>query len=140
MNLAWRAGSPLATLSLRPSDHVHHPDSGKVHHAVASEPWPFAKPRCIPTIRQKEVDRLPGRIHSSVKEAISSFDVAIRLIPPPAPVCWLQMGSATLVQLRTVELNPSTDATGIDRKSALARHLRHMGERNWVPGTTSRTT
>ena len=47
------------------------------------------------------------------------------------------MWPATLVQLRTVDLDPSPDATGIDSKSTLDRHLCHMRERDWIPQVPS---
>src|SRR5436190_19656197 len=47
------------------------------------------------------------------------------------------MTPTTLVQLRTIDLDPLPDATGIDCQSAFCRHLCHMHERDWVPQVPS---
>jgi hypothetical protein len=88
--------------------------------------------RRIAPIRQQKVDGLPGGIDRSVKEAISSFDVDVGFIQPPASVGALQKRSGAPIYFRTVDLDPAPDTTCRNCQSSLGSHLGHVRERDRV--------
>src|SRR5271154_4318498 len=63
--------------------------------------------------RQQKIDRLPGRIHSPVQILVLTLNLYIGLVDTVALVRALEMGLATLVQFRRVDLHPTPNATGI---------------------------
>lgn len=87
----------------------------------------------IAPISQQEIDGLSCRIDGSIQETLSSLDVDVRLIQPPASVCPSQVRTAALIYFRTVYLHPTPNAAGRNCQSALRCHLRHVNQRNLVP-------
>jgi hypothetical protein len=87
---------------------------------------------CITPVSQEEINSLPAGIYGSVKKPLPSFDVDIRLIQPPTPVCPSQVPTAALIHFRTEHLNPSPNAAGRNCKSTLGCHLGHVRQRNRV--------
>jgi hypothetical protein len=75
---------------------------------------------------EQEIDRLAVFVNGPVKVFVLAFNSDVCFIYAIALRGRLEMGSATLLQLRAVDLNPPPDAAGIDGQPSLPHQLGDM--------------
>jgi hypothetical protein len=82
--------------------------------------------RSVTVGREQEINSLPGGIHGSVQITVLPFDPDVSFIDAIAFVGTFQVSAAAPVQFAPVDLDPASDATGVNEQTTFERHLGHV--------------
>jgi len=79
--------------------------------------------RGVPLRREQKIDGLTGRVHGAVQIFVFTLDLDIGLVGAIARVGGFQMGSAALVQVEWIGLDPAPDAGGVNGDATFRQQL-----------------